>query len=700
MNPIKLKIKNFFSHENSELDFDFKSCLLIGNTEGDYTKSNGSGKSAIFESMLWALFNKSRAPKMDDLVRWGEMTAEVSIEFESDGDHYNVTRVKNKKNSSSSVTLEKNIDGIWKDISGSTSSLTNKMIEETLKLDYKTFLNTTYFRQSDASEFAEAKPFKRKEILKSIVDIHKWDEWEDKAKLEIKNLKSDVKVLGAQAEELSSLEEKVKAESKRMSDFSVSLDKINESIDMEEQSYESFLTEVLIMRRDSNSNSIEESKKVVSDEKNNKNTFLGSIRNLTSRRKRVHLNVEKCDASIDSSREKIERSSFSDFDEGEIKVIRGKSSDLKAQKMLLEKSMKALTGRAVREGVCDSCGLEVTKESAGRILFENSEKLKNMSEELDNIISNMKEKLSELKTMEESKRLSDVCQKEKEKIIFLIDKRASFESELSRVDLEMSNLQKKLSVSLRKLSVHEEKLIAFKDSDMSMAEKKLELKKDQLSSLRLDSLELKKSIGVCEANTERYSERISKLSESKKEMIEKQKEIEDFQMLKNIFGKGGIQTILLENVIKNHQHIANEVLKDICNEPIQIYLDTQKDSSDGSRTLETLDLKIRKDGNVLGYELLSGGEKFRISLALALGLRELAARFGGANLNLIMLDEVNSPLDRYGVETLFVNVIEKISNRYKTMVITHDETLKEKFDTVIDVTKVNGVSSINYNSSN
>jgi DNA repair exonuclease SbcCD ATPase subunit len=55
-------------------------------------------------------------------------------------------------------------------------------------------------------------------------------------------------------------------------------------------------------------------------------------------------------------------------------------------------------------------------------------------------------------------------------------------------------------------------------------------------------------------------------------------------------------------------------------------------------------------------------------------------------------------LDRFGVETLFVSVIKSLEDKYKIMVITHDESLKEKFDNVIDVTKVNGESSINITS--
>jgi len=61
-----------------------------------------------------------------------------------------------------------------------------------------------------------------------------------------------------------------------------------------------------------------------------------------------------------------------------------------------------------------------------------------------------------------------------------------------------------------------------------------------------------------------------------------------------------------------------------------------------------------------------------------------------------LLDEINSPLDRQGTESLFVNVIKSLEKKYKILVITHNDLLKEKFLNIIDVTKTNGESAINY----
>jgi exonuclease SbcC len=182
----------------------------------------------------------------------------------------------------------------------------------------------------------------------------------------------------------------------------------------------------------------------------------------------------------------------------------------------------------------------------------------------------------------------------------------------------------------------------------------------------------------------------------KKRLDKALKRIAMFEKLARFLGKSGIQTILLDTTIEDLENTANKTLFSICNEPAVIVLETQRAGSDGISVVETLDLKVRKDGSLQNFKSLSGGEKFRISLALRIALSDLSSRYGGSSLEFLLLDEVNSPLDRYGVETLFINVIKSLEDKYKIMVITHDETLKEKFDNVIDVTKINGDSEIDF----
>jgi exonuclease SbcC len=191
-------------------------------------------------------------------------------------------------------------------------------------------------------------------------------------------------------------------------------------------------------------------------------------------------------------------------------------------------------------------------------------------------------------------------------------------------------------------------------------------------------------------------EQEAKIRSNKKKIANRLEKIALFDKLSKLFGKGGIQTILLDAVIEDLEKTANTTLASICNEPAIIVLETQRLGSDGVSIIETLDLKVRKDGHLQNFKSLSGGEKFRISLALRIALSDISSRYGGSSLEFLLMDEVNSPLDRYGVETLFVNVIKSLEDKYKILVITHDESLKEKFDNVIDITKINGESELNF----
>jgi exonuclease SbcC len=138
---------------------------------------------------------------------------------------------------------------------------------------------------------------------------------------------------------------------------------------------------------------------------------------------------------------------------------------------------------------------------------------------------------------------------------------------------------------------------------------------------------------------------------------------------------------------------SNKILESISEDSIKISLETQRKGSDGISIVDTLDLNVNKDGVVCNFNSLSGGEQFRIALALRIALSEIASDHGGSSLEFLLLDEVSSPLDKSGVETLFVSVIKVLESKYKMLVITHDDSLKERFDNIIEVQKINGEST-------
>jgi len=93
-------------------------------------------------------------------------------------------------------------------------------------------------------------------------------------------------------------------------------------------------------------------------------------------------------------------------------------------------------------------------------------------------------------------------------------------------------------------------------------------------------------------------------------------------------------------------------------------------------------------------ELVSKGEFMRIKLAvdLALGLLSLAKNDNAPDF--VCLDEVFAPVDQAGKELIF-DVIERLQKQFRmVIVISHDQTVKERIKDTIVVNKVNDVSRI------
>ena len=92
------------------------------------------------------------------------------------------------------------------------------------------------------------------------------------------------------------------------------------------------------------------------------------------------------------------------------------------------------------------------------------------------------------------------------------------------------------------------------------------------------------------------------------------------------------------------------------------------------------------------YSSFSEGEKMRIDLALLFTWREVARMKNSVNTNLLIMDEVfDSSLDGFGTEE-FLKIIKYVVKDANIFVISHKESLHDRFDNVIKFDKVKGFS--------
>jgi DNA repair exonuclease SbcCD ATPase subunit len=145
---------------------------------------------------------------------------------------------------------------------------------------------------------------------------------------------------------------------------------------------------------------------------------------------------------------------------------------------------------------------------------------------------------------------------------------------------------------------------------------------------------------------------------------------------------GGVKT----KIIKKYLPLINQQV----NKYLQL-MDFYINFSLDEEFSETVQSPIHED---FSYASFSEGEKMRIDLALLFTWREVARMKNSVNTNLLIMDEVfDSSLDGFGTEE-FLKIIKFVIKDANIFVISHKESLHDKFADVIRFEKVKGFSRI------
>ncbi|MFW0860035.1 MAG: AAA family ATPase [Dehalococcoidia bacterium] len=159
------------------------------------------------------------------------------------------------------------------------------------------------------------------------------------------------------------------------------------------------------------------------------------------------------------------------------------------------------------------------------------------------------------------------------------------------------------------------------------------------------------------------------------------------------FGKKGIQALIIETALPEIEVEANKLLARMTDGRMGVRIESQRSTKKGE-TIETMDINIWDELGTRSYEMYSGGESFRINLALRIALSRLLAWRAGAPLPTLIIDEGFGTQDAAGRGKL-VEAINSIQDDFeRIIVITHIEELKDAFPVRIEVTKTDEGSAI------
>ena len=166
------------------------------------------------------------------------------------------------------------------------------------------------------------------------------------------------------------------------------------------------------------------------------------------------------------------------------------------------------------------------------------------------------------------------------------------------------------------------------------------------------------------------------------ELAKRKETINYYDFSYSLLKDGGVKT----KIIKKYLPLINQQV----NKYLQL-MDFYINFSLDEEFSETVQSPIHED---FSYASFSEGEKMRIDLALLFTWREVARMKNSVNTNLLIMDEVfDSSLDGFGTEE-FLKIIRFVIKDANIFVISHKESLHDKFNSVMKFDKVKGFSRI------
>ncbi|AGI11449.1 putative exonuclease [Listeria phage LP-125] len=187
----KVKIKNFLSIKDMELNLDKQGLVLIEgkNKTNEAFKSNGAGKTSMIDAITYAIFGKTVGGlKSDSVVNNKEKkNTAVILDFEVDKNKYRIERYRKDKKEGNIVKLYQGKNNITK----STVDNTDKEILSLFGIDFNTYVNAIMYGQGDMPIFSQATDKGKKEILERITSIDIYQKAQEIAKEKVKEKQAE-----------------------------------------------------------------------------------------------------------------------------------------------------------------------------------------------------------------------------------------------------------------------------------------------------------------------------------------------------------------------------------------------------------------------------------------------------------------------------------------------------------------------------
>lgn len=621
--------------ERADLDLADRGLVLVQgvNQDTDAATSNGAGKTTVFSAISWCLFGEvvGSGRLAEEVIRLGAERALVSVTFADDRHEYVVTRKRTPKTSS----LELTTDGAQ--TNGRTQGDTEARIREILGLDWQAFRNTVLHGQGDHERFADRSvgDTERKAILKRILRLERFDVALEQVRTARKELTREGAAAKLEAARLEGARSQATSTLARL-----------ERLSSEWRERQARRIRDLEAELAATAEVDPRDRKLVAQLPRLRELEAG-LKDAVARGSEVLR--ARATADVEVSRRDSARTTAG--------LNRNRlTAELERAIAELEKTRKTVAARE-----CPTCGhtLEEDNRRIAQHVAERTRKVEALELDLQRAEGALQAAVEAHTAAEEERRGAEAA---------AVEARA-WSEKAEKIRLLLADA-KTAEVRLR------------------MIDERRAVQTRELAAARVETDP--NAVEVARASA-RAGEIVDEERKNEETIASLDRRDAPLKFWETAFSNRGLPSLALDLVAPMISAAANRYLQVLADGDLAVEVSTTTDLKGGT-TREAIDLRFVVEG-APGVEP-SGGQWRKFGLAVDLALMDLVAAREGAQIDLLLLDEVLDGLDVEGRARVVALLRVLRETRSSVFVVSHDEGVSEAFETVVTVTKRGGSATV------
>jgi exonuclease SbcC len=655
--------------------------------------NNSTGKSSIFEAILWALWGADAVDLTnDELISFASSFCKVSLRFEVGGTHFKIDRSYDPANGMA-VMLYTKKGNAWKRIADKSRSVASKLIE-ILNLELKQALNTLLVRQGEVALIANATPSVLRNLIIRVYNIGLLEDMsgqlghlESDLEARIRALEDDYRRPEHIQEQITGIEERISRDEKSLQEKKTEIKETEELLQSlpDPEQLKTFHEMMESLEQ------IERDMKRIDENRNQELKAAGLVSSspevVKARQDALSKESKKLELELSEAKEAQSQIDL------ELGAIAGTQKDLN-EKIETLKQIDTLETEDVAE--CPTCAKPLSLEERDKIVKEYQE-----------IIAQGRQTTQKLRASR--KQLSETLVKLDERIKIVtkaLDALERVRDSQSRLDEFQAQMEK---------SKQELKSLLDK-SGIGSIENLLETHGAK------SVLELERRVAVQKGRLESLSEESKTITEN---IDSERKQIEELKKLKVEMKEIGAQIKILKNLREHANYVRLKlvsgfvadyvvqkrligIIRAATNQYVRAFTNDQYTGVDleptrgRGRSGSGLALKIKdeRDNAVKKASQLSFGDRTAISLSLRLGISRTMSSIRpfkdspaiSPRVRCVLLDEPLGGLDKKRRTAVVNNLVNDVSFR-QILLITHTDVQEWENIPSIDVTKTGNTST-------